>query len=298
MTTATLWGFSGSLSKFVMAAGVTPLAISQGRSVVTAGLLLIYLLAARRPALRVDRRTLAWLVLFGVLLATVQVMYFSAIQRLNVATAILLEYLAPAMVVAFAWIFQGRRATVVTVGALVAALAGCALVVEAYDLEVLSLSGAGVAFGIGAAVSFSGYILTGEHLQSRVGVAPRLFYGFAVSAVTLAFLQPPWNIPAAVVAPRNLALIAAVGVFGTLVPFGCFLAALRYLDAGRATIVSTLEPVVAGVVSFVWFGEAFSLPQLLGAALVIGAVIALQRDRPAEETVAAPEAVIFTQSEV
>lgn len=277
-----------------MQGGVTPIALGQGRSVVTALLLFVFL-ALRRPAgLRVPRRAWAWLVLFGVFLATVQFAYFSAIERLAVAAAILLEYLSPALVVAFGWLFQGQRVTRTTIAALVAALVGCALVVRAYDPAALSLSAVGIAFGLGAAVSFSGYILVGEHLKNDTDVSAQLLYGFAIAAVVMLLIRPPWTLPAAILEPRNLALIAAVGVFGTLVPFGCFLASFRYIEAGRATIVSTLEPVVAGVVSWLWFGEIFSAPQILGAALVIGAVIALQRDRPDNEAVAVPDTVVFT----
>lgn len=235
------------------------------------------------------------MLLFGVFLATVQFTYFSAIERLAVAAAILLEYLSPALVVTFGWLFLRRRVTRTTVAALVAALVGCALVVRAYDPAVFSLSATGIAFGVGAAVSFSGYILVGEHLKDHIDVPAQLVYGFAIAALGLTLVRPPWTLPAVVLEPRNLALIAAVGIFGTLLPFACFLASFRYIDAGRATIVSTLEPVVAGVVSWVWFGEVFSGAQMLGAAFVIGAVIALQRDRPDDEAVGAPDTLVFVK---
>lgn len=280
-----------------MQGGVTPIALGQGRSVVTA-LLLFAFLALRRPAgLRVPRRAWAWMVVFGVFLAAVQFAYFSAIERLAVAAAILLEYLSPALVVAFGWLFQKRKVTRTTVAALLAALAGCALVVRAYDLSALSLSAIGIAFGLGAAVSFSGYILVGEHLKNDTEVSAQLLYGFAIAAVLMLLIRPPWTLPAAALEPRNLALIAAVGVFGTLVPFGCFLASFRYIEAGRATIVSTLEPVIAGVISWMWFAEVFSALQMLGAVLVIGAVIALRRDRPGDEAVAVPDTVVFVASD-
>ena len=293
LATATLWGLSGSLSKYLMQGGVSPMALAQGRSVVTAALLLLYLAFARPPVCGYLAGPGCGSSCSASFLATVQFTYFSAIERLAVAAAILLEYLSPAMVVTFGWLFlapsshahdgrrPGRRA------------GGLRLVVRAYDPAVLSLSAVGIAFGVGAAVSFSGYILVGEHLKNHTDVSAQLLYGFAIAAVVLALIRPPWTLPAAVFEPRNLALIAAVGVFGTLLPFGFFLASFRYIDAGRATIVSTLEPVVAGVVAWIWLGEAFSAPQMLGAALVIGAVIALQRDRPDDEAVAAPDTLVF-----
>ena len=103
--------------------------------------------------------------------------------------------------------------------------------------------------------------------------------------MVLTIVQPPWRAAPQTFEPSNLGLLAVVGVFGTLLPFACFFASLRYIDAGRATIVSTLEPVVAGVVAFFWFGEGFAGLQLLGAALIIAAIVVLQRTGGGEAVV-------------
>ena len=273
---------------------VTPLILTQVRSLVAAVFLLLYLLFTGRT-LRLTRATVLWTIAFGMTLAITQVTYFSAIERLNVAAAILLEYLAPAMVVIYGWLFLGRALTRVTVASLAGVMIGSALVVEAYDPQALSLSAAGVAFGVAAAVAFSCYILVGEHLQRLgTGVALQLFYGFTVTAIALVALSPPWSAAPGTFDTSNVVLLSLVGVVGTLVPFACFFASLRYIDSGRATIVSTLEPVVAGVVAFIWFDERFGALQILGAALVIGAIVALQQsDSGPPEAIAPPEAVGF-----
>ncbi|MBU2601829.1 MAG: DMT family transporter [Actinobacteria bacterium] len=296
VTTATLWGFSGTLGKFLMQGAVTPVTLTMSRSLITAIVLFAYL-AARHPAtLRLTRSTAAWVVGFGVALAITQVFFFSAIERLSVAAAILLEYLAPAIVVVFAWLFQGKSISRVTVASLITVLLGSALVVKAYDLEALSLSAAGILFGLGAAAAFATYILVGEHLQRlHMSVSTSLFYGFSLTTLLLAILQPPWKIAPETFLPGNLALLTIVGLVGTLIPFATFFAALRYIDAGRATIVATLEPMVAGVLAFLWFGETLAWPQLLGGALVVGAIVGLQRERPPEEVVVPPEMIAFTE---
>lgn len=293
VVTATFWGFSGNLAKFLMQATITPFVLTQARSLVTAVVLLAFLLLTRPSALRLTRTTMLWAAGFGVSLAATQLFYFSAIERLNVAAAILLEYLAPAIVVVYSWLFLRRSVTKSTLGSLVAVLVGSALVVQAYDPRALSLSATGVAFGVGAAIAFSAYILMGEHLQKLgMGVATQLFYGFTLTTVLLMIMQPPWKAAPATFEASNLALLSLVGVLGTLLPFACFFASLRYIDAGRATIVSTLEPVVAGVVAFVWFGERFAGMQFLGAALVIGAIVALQREDTAGSEVIVPLEVV------
>ena len=323
---ATLWAGSGNIGKFVMQQGVSPLELAQGRTFVAVACLLVYLLALwardraapgrpapadpavgrptdaatdpaagprpRRSPFSPPRSAWKWLAGFGLFLGLVQFFYFAAIARVEVAAAILLEYLAPVLVVTFAWLVQRRPVGRATVRSLVAAIAGCALVVRAYDPAALRLSTVGVVFGLGAAVTFAAYILIGEHLQAEVPVPTRLFYGFGVALLVLFVLQPPWRLDGALFSPKALAGVVVVGTLGTLAPFSAFMASLRYLDAGRATITSTLEPVIAGFIAFFWFGERFAPLQLVGAALVIGAVVALQRRSPVDETITGPDAAI------
>lgn len=272
-----------------MSGEVQALTLAQGRTLVAATGLGLYVLARGGWPPRLPQHGWWWIFLFGTFLGLVQFSYFAAIERIQVAPAILLEYLAPALVVTFAWVFQGRRASVGTITAVIMALLGCALVVRAFDPAFLKLSLPGVGFGLMAALTFAAYILVGEHLQEQVPVAERLFLGFGVALLLLLLLQPPWQVPAAAFEPRPLLGIVVVGLFGTLAPFSAFMASLRYLDAGRATTVSTMEPVLAGVIAFVWLGEQLGPVQILGGALVVIAVIVLQREersRPEDPTLA------------
>ena len=286
---ALLWAFSGNLGKVVMDGEVQALTLAQGRTLVAACGLGLYVWARGDLRFRLASDTWLWIFVFGTFLGLVQFSYFAAIERIQVAPAILLEYLAPALVVAFAWGFQGRRPSPGTVAAVITALLGCALVVRAFDPDFLELSLPGIGFGLMAALTFAAYILVGEHLQEEVPVAKRLFLGFGVALLVLLLLQPPWQLPAAVWQPRAVAGIVVVGLFGTLAPFSAFMAALRYLDAGRATTVSTMEPVFAGVIAFFWLGERLGPIQIFGGLLVVAAVVVLQREersRPDDPTLA------------
>jgi len=286
---ALLWAFSGNLGKVVMDGEVQALTLAQGRTLVAACGLGLYVWARGDLRIRLASGTWLWIFVFGTFLGLVQFSYFAAIERIQVAPAILLEYLAPALVVAFAWLFQGRRASAGTIAAVITALLGCALVVRAFDPDFLELSLPGIGFGLMAALTFAAYILVGEHLQEEVPVAKRLFLGFGVALLVLLLLQPPWQLPAGVWQPGAVAGIVVVGLFGTLAPFSAFMAALGYLDAGRATTVSTMEPVFAGVIAFFWLGERLGPLQILGGLLVVAAVVVLQkeeRSRPDDPTLA------------
>ncbi len=73
------------------------------------------------------------------------------------------------------------------------------------------------------------------------------------------------------------AAVLYLAVMSTLIPFGAFLKALHYIRPTNALITSTLEPVIAGVLAWPLLGEAFTIWQLAGGALVIAAIIIVQR---------------------
>jgi drug/metabolite transporter (DMT)-like permease len=118
------------------------------------------------------------------------------------------------------------------------------------------------------------------------------FYGFLFAAALWAVVQPLWEFPWSTLGDTvslqgNLAehsaplwaLVAFVVVIGTMVTFSLLTAALRHLSATRASIVATLEPVVATVVAWVWLGETFGPAQLVGGAVVIAGILIAQSAR-------------------
>ena len=78
--------------------------------------------------------------------------------------------------------------------------------------------------------------------------------------------------------------LGSLAILCTFAAYHCHYAALKYLEAGRAAIAATLEPVVAGVVAFFWWGEYFSMAGYVGSLLIITAVILMVRDRSESAT--------------
>ena len=85
--------------------------------------------------------------------------------------------------------------------------------------------------------------------------------------------------------PAAWAALLAVAFFSTYGAYHFYYAGLKHLEAGRAAITATLEPVVAGVVAFFWWGEFFSLAGYIGSGLILTAVILMVSDRSGRETV-------------
>jgi drug/metabolite transporter (DMT)-like permease len=287
-TAAALWGLNGSIARFLLDDGVSSARLAELRSVVTALALLGILLAVRRPALRVDRTDLPRFVFLGLAGLTLNsVLYFVAIDRLQIGVALVLQYLAPLWVLLWLRVAHGRRLPHGVWAAAMLSLAGCVFVVRAYRPGGLDLGG--VAAAIGAGLAYATYLFTGERAGHRHGPETTLLYGFGVASIFWLVAAPIWSFPFELFdSARNVALGLYVTVLGTLVPFACIIGAVRHVPASRVAVVATLEPVLAAAFAWLIHGEALSAVQLAGGAAVVGAVVWIQRQAPAAESEIAP----------
>jgi drug/metabolite transporter (DMT)-like permease len=207
----------------------------------------------------------------------VQGTYYFAIARLGVGLAILLQYLAPALIVGFE-LLRGRRVGRRVLVSALAAIVGTALLVRGVGQVGRAIALVDWMVGFGAALAFAFYIVYSKRGLARYAPETVLFYTFLVAGVFWACVTPPWRILAAGYDATLWLAFAALGVFSTLVPFVCFYAGLRRLPAAEAGIMATLEPVVAVVSAAVVLGEGLGPIQWLGAILVLAAAITAGRE--------------------
>ena len=288
---ALLFALNGTVSKVVLQSGISPLELTQVRATGAFLGFALVLAVTRRPSLRLTRRELPYLVVFGIAgVALVQWLYFVSISRLPIGIALLIEYIAPILIALWAWsVFKEpirRRIWV----ALVLAVAGLAVVVEVWS--GLTLDGLGVAAALAAAVAYVIYVLMAEHAVKWRDPASLTAYGFLFAALFWAAVQPVWRVPAgrlddsvsllgrldAYSLPVWLLLLYVV-VAGTMITFVLVAAALRHISATRVGIVAMLEPVAASAVAFLWLGESFGALQLVGGAIVLTAILLAQTAR-------------------
>jgi drug/metabolite transporter (DMT)-like permease len=272
---ATLWAVAAVVAKSLFDDGVTPLELVQARAYVTAGGLALLPAAWRR---RGGSGRSLWVVLaaLGLAIALVNLTYYIAIDRIAVAVAIVLQYSAPAMVVAWTAFITRKPPSPPIVGALVAALAGVVLVSEILDGELGRLDALGIAMGLGAAVMFATYTLLSERAQDHYGPVPAIFRGFAFASLFWLAVQIPRGWPDALVAADNLPRVLFVGLAGTLLPFLLYVWGVGRMRAARASIAATLEPVLAAVIAWSWLDQTLSVMQIAGGLLVVVAVVILQ----------------------
>ena len=257
---------------------IDPSTLSAARAMVSFALITVYLLLRRREQLKVRARDLPFLAFFGVFgLALVHFAYFKTISLTGVAAAILLEYLAPVIVLVFSVLFLKERLTVALPASVGLSVLGCALMVGVLGTGGVAIPAEGLAWGLASAVFFAGYTLMGRYAASRFSPWTLLAYGLgAASMFWLVVLGGPSSVLTVLSDVRALAAVTAMAVVSTVIPFGAFLKALHYIPATQASVTSTVEPVIAGVVAWVIMNEVLTVGQMLGGALVIAAVVLSQ----------------------
>ncbi len=264
------FGAMAVLAKLAYAAGVSPLTLLAVRFALAGALL--WPLAARGGApIRPDRRAIAGgLALGGILYATEAGLFFASLTRLDASVAALLLYCYPALVVAGAVALRRERLTRRRAGALALSLLGVALVLVGGTGVAIDPLGAGLA--LGAAAGYTGYILLADGLGRRLGAARLAALVCAGAAVTFTLAGASTGQLDLALSAEAWGWIAAMALLSTVVPLVAFLAGMKRVGAGRASILSTLEPPVTVLLAFVAFGERLAPWQLAGGALVLAAV--------------------------
>ena len=274
---ATCWAAGGSGSKFLFNSGITPFQVVQLRLTISTTILALWLFWRHRHLYKINGKDVPYFLVLGTLgMAAVNITYLFAISRLNVAVAILLEYLAPIFIALYAVLFMRDSLTALMKLAIICAVAGCYLVVGAYNLNILNMNIAGIISGLLAAMSFAWWSVHGEYGMRRYNPWTVLFYALLVAAVEWNILHPPLEALLHGYTSRIWFWIIFIAIVGTVLPFGFYYEGINLIRSTRASITSTLEPIMAGIFAFIFLNEAMEPLQLVGGGLVITAVILLQ----------------------
>jgi drug/metabolite transporter (DMT)-like permease len=263
------WGAQSVVAKQLLTAGIPAGALISTRTAL-ASLVLAAVLAVVAPALlRARMQDLGRIALLGLGIALANYTYYYSISRVPIATAALLIYAAPILVLAGEVVAYGAHVRRLDLVAIMVTLVGAALVVRAYEPAAIRLDGPGLAAGVFCAAGFAFHTLWGKGLAGRVPAWTILTYALASAALFWLPLAPPWTVLVESHTSSVWAGIAVVVLFGTLFPFALYLTGLRHISATHATLTSTVEPLVATAAAFLVLGETLAWPQLVGAALVL-----------------------------
>lgn len=263
---ATSYGCVGPLGKLALAHGASVSTILALRYAVGALALALLLMAFRRAALP---PLTAWpaLAALGLLLVVTSGTYFVSLRTLDAGVASVLLFTNPVLVAIAARPLFGEHLGRRGVAALVLAVAGVALVADPGRVHL-----GGAAWALAAAVAYTCYILGSRRFAAPVDPLPASALIMGASAIGFAVVG---GVGGSLGMPDEIALLAilGLGLVGGTVAVTAFQMGLPGTGAGRAAILSTLEPATTVVVGALALGERLGPGQLVGALAIGGAAV-------------------------
>jgi drug/metabolite transporter (DMT)-like permease len=285
---ALLWGISATLGRAAFTGrllpqsgiqSIDPLILSQCRTSFSFLVVALWLFSSRGwKRLTLRRGDVLRLFLLGVAgVAASNYFYYLAIQRTNVATAIIVQYTAPVWVLIYMVLRGAERPTPSRIGSVFLAIAGIALVIGLFGSGKLQLDTIGVLAALVAAFSFSFYNVAGHFILIRYDRWIVLLYTTMAASAFWIIVNPPNKIAAAHYSPTAWLFLFVFSLLSVLLPFTCYFAGLQRLEPTKAIIVSCLEPVFSILIAAAALKEIVTPLQAVGVAMVLGAILVVQR---------------------
>jgi drug/metabolite transporter (DMT)-like permease len=283
-----LWGVAATLGRAAFTGRlllkgqtlrpIDPLILSQSRVTFSFLVLLLALVSLRGwKRLRLPAADLGRMFVLGVLgVAASNYLYYLAIQRTNVATAIILQYTAPVWVLLYSVARGLHKPTLQRVAAVGLAVTGIALVIGIFGAGGFRLDSIGVMAALTAAFSFAFYNIGGHNVLARYDRWTVLLYVIFSAALFWMVVNPPWKIVAAHYSGEQWSFLLVFSLISVLAPFSFYFAGLQHLEPTRAIVVSCLEPVFSIVIAALVLGEVLRPLQTVGIMLVLVAIVVVQ----------------------
>lgn len=305
LASAFAFGGSGVAAKPLIEAGLDPLDVVWLR-VAGAALIMLPVALRHRALLRQRPGLLAG---FGLLaIAGVQTFYFAAISRIPVGVAILVEFLGPALLLAWVRFVQRRPVSRAAAIGVVLAVGGMASVVEVWSGLAFDAFGLLLAFGA-ACCQVSYFVLAdhgteGEDAPDPIAV---IAFGLLIGAAVMTVVARPWGMHwevlgrQAALGDKQVPAVLLVGwivLVATVVAYLTGVLAVRKLTPQVAGVVACLEAVVGTVFAWILLGEHLGVPQIVGGTLVLAGAFVAQttgqsggRSKPVAEPLPQPDLV-------
>jgi len=275
LAAAALWGLIGLWNRRLMAAGLSPASIVVVRNFGGMALLGGLFALRDRSVFRVERRHLKYFFGTGVVSVVLfTVCYFSCQQICSLAVASILLYTAPSFVVVLSAILWKEPITKKKAAALALALAGCAMVCGVFA-GGLTVTVPGVLLGLGAGFFYALYSIFGRYALAHYSSMTVTVWTFLFAGpASLALLRP--SELTAFSEPAVFLTAVCLVLFSTVAPYILYTRGLSRVEPGRASIMASLEPVVAALTGVLVFGEPMSGFALAGIVCVLAGVYMLR----------------------
>ena len=273
------WGLSGCFGQYLFQSkGITADWLVTMRLVIAGSILVLLGLCIQKKALcniwqkPRNRKRLVLFALAGVLVS--QFTYFSAVQYSNAGTATVLQSLSSVMILVIVCLREKRLQRRLETGAMICALLGVFLLSTHGDIHSMTLTQMALIFGLASAVGAVAYTVLSGNLLREYGVYAVVGFAMLVAGAVMVVFVRPWRF----VIAWDMQLVLALGgvaILGTAVAYSLFLKGVSIIGPFLGSLLGTVEPITAVIISLVFLKEPFAWMDMIGFALILGTVCVL-----------------------
>lgn len=271
---AALWGTIGVFVQGLYDLGFTPLEVVALRVIFAFLAIFLFVLWKDRPALKIKLRHLHYFIGTGILsIVFFNWAYFTAIQEMNLSIAAVLLYTGPAFVTIMSRIFFKEKFTKQKVIALFMTFIGCIFVIGLFPLNLGQISLFGVLVGIGSGFGYALYTIFSKFALKHYSSMTITVYTFLLASIAL--LPTTGLVPTANewFTTEALLISLGLGIVPTVVAYLLYTKGLEKVESSKASIMTTVEPVVAALIGVLVFKDVLSFWQVGGMIFIISAVL-------------------------
>lgn len=276
---AIFWGISGTCAQFLFEQkGFDPGWLVCWRMLIAGFILVIFSLSEKnQDTFQIWKKPtdVLKLLLFSIFgMVAVQFTYFYSISLSNAATATVLQYTGPLLVVAFYAVKHRRWPILAEYASLALALVGTFLLVTHGSFDTLVISKAAIFWGFLSALALAFYTIQPVGLLRTYSPATITGWGMLLGGIAFAPFTQPWQVQGAWDLEASLAF-AYIILFGSVLAFYFFLRSVTIIGATTASLLCSVEPLAAAGVAVVWLGIYFGPMDWLGTAFILLTIVLL-----------------------
>lgn len=272
-----MWGLSGVMGQllFQQSTSVSVSWLSSVRMILSGIIILSILFIKKDSSLLLvwkNKRDILSLIIFSLFgVMAVQYTYFAAIEESNAATATVLQYTYPILMLLFTAVSSKKIPSSYEVIAIIFAFLGVVLIATHGNINSLNISKMALLWGLLSAFSFVFYTVYPQKLYEKIPITPIIGWAFFIAGIVLLITTKSYKISISF-SFSTVSLTLAISLFGTLIPFLIYGMGVKILGNVKASLFVTVEPICSAVLAFFLLKVSFTTIDILGFICIIAAI--------------------------
>ncbi|KOP81528.1 hypothetical protein AMS60_02955 [Bacillus sp. FJAT-21945] len=287
---AALWGISGPIIQWLFKqTTITSIDFLIIR-LLLAGILILAVLSIRKQSIfAIWKEPHQWiqLVIFAIIgMLGAQYAFIETVRISNAVTATLFQFLGPVLITVYVAVQYKKLPSLIQLISIIIALSGIFFLITNGSIENIILTKIAVIFGLLTAIGFTFYTLQPASLIKKWGSPLIVGWGMLLAGIALLLFNRPFSFQAiAKTLTFETSTMLFLAILSGTLSFVLYIGSLKHLSPMETSLLSSIEPLVAVIVSITWLNESFGGYQLIGGVLIVVAVVALSLPEKELETV-------------